>query len=142
MSGNTPGTLPDIRHTVVFQVPLQKVWEAVSTSEGIAAWFMPKDFKPVLGHEFTLQTPFGLSRCKVTELDPPNRLSFTWGEDWVVTFALTELEGKTQFTLIHSGWTAGKVMDETGEDASVVRDRMDQGWGSVVLDRLRKWVEM
>lgn len=132
--------LPDIRHTLVLNAPLQKVWDAVATSEGIAAWLMPNDFQPKLGHEFSLHTPYGVSPCRVTAIEPPNRLSFTWGKDWHVSFQLEDLGGKTRFTLIHSGW-AENAVTETGEAHTVVRERMDQGWGSVVLLRLRKLVE-
>jgi uncharacterized protein YndB with AHSA1/START domain len=134
------GALPAIRQTLLLNAPIQKVWEAVATSEGIAAWFMPNDFQPVEGHEFSLHTPYGTSKCKVTELDPPNQLAFAWGEEWLVTFELKELDGKTEFTLIHSGWEAGKIL-ATGEEHSVVRERMDKGWGSNVLPRLQKYVE-
>lgn len=140
MSENHQETLPDIRQTLVLNAPIQKVWEAVSTSAGIEAWFMPNDFRPVLGQEFTLRSPYGDSPCKVTELDPPNRLSFAWGKDWQVTFTLKDLEGKTEFTLVHSGWSA-ETKTEVGESHTVVRDRMEDGWGSAVLPRLRKYVE-
>ncbi|SFJ30452.1 SRPBCC family protein [Thermoflavimicrobium dichotomicum] len=141
MQGNNQDTLSAIRQTIVFNAPIQKVWEAVSTSEGLAAWFMPNDFQPVVGHEFHLNAgQFGMSPCKVTEVDPPNRLSFNWGKDWTITFELKELDGgKTEFTLIHSGWDANKVT-EFGESHSVVRDRMNQGW-TVLLKSLGKYVE-
>lgn len=72
-------TLPDIRQTVVLNAPIQKVWNAVATSEGLAAWFMPNDFRPVVGHAFHLDAgPYGKSPCKVMEVDPPHRLSFLY----------------------------------------------------------------
>ncbi|BDG47148.1 SRPBCC domain-containing protein [Parageobacillus sp. KH3-4] len=128
----TNSMLPDIRHTMVFQAPIQKVWEAVSTSEGLAAWFMPNDLQPMVGHEFHLNAgPFGMSPCKVIEVDPPHRLSFRWGKDWTVTFELKELnKGQTEFTLIHSGWDVNKVT-EFGESHTIVRNRMDQGWAKL-----------
>jgi uncharacterized protein YndB with AHSA1/START domain len=134
-------TLPDIRHTVVFNAPIQKVWSAVTTAEGISTWFMPtSDFQAELGNDFTLQSPYGVSPCKVREIDPPNRLVFNWGETWMVTFELKDLEGKTEFTLIHAGWIADKVL-ESGEDTAVVRGRMDHGWSVGVLPRLAQYVE-
>ncbi|GIM45187.1 hypothetical protein DNHGIG_07360 [Collibacillus ludicampi] len=143
MEGNRKGTLPDIRKTAIFHAPIQKVWEAVSTSEGIAAWFMPNDFQQEIGHAFTLQTPFGPVPCKVLELDPPNRLSFAWDTfGWRVTFELKELEGKTQFTLIHSGWGEPyELIPRVSEKHSVVRDRMDNGWDPLINVNLRKVVE-
>jgi uncharacterized protein YndB with AHSA1/START domain len=136
---NQPG-LPDIRHTVVFHAPIERVWQAVATSEGLAAWFMPNDFQPVAGHAFHLNAgPFGLAPCKETEIDPPRRLTFQWTEDWTVTFILKEVDGKTEFTLIHSGWQADKVTP-FGEPHTVVRDRMDQGWAGLIQS-LGKYVE-
>ncbi|MFE4571902.1 SRPBCC family protein [Paenibacillus chitinolyticus] len=137
---NTPNTLPDIRQTQLFNAPIQKVWNAVATSEGIAAWFMPNDFLPELGYEFHLEAgPFGKSPCKVTELDPPNRLSFRWGKDWTLTFELADLDGRTEFTLIHAGWDPEKVT-EFGQSHAEVRERMSGGWVGLV-EALRKQVE-
>ncbi|HTG71289.1 MAG TPA: SRPBCC domain-containing protein [Candidatus Udaeobacter sp.] len=134
------GALPDIRQKLVLNAPIQKVWDAVATSEGIAAWFMPNDFRAELGYEFHLEAgPFGKSPCKVTVLDPPNRLSFEWGKDWSLTFELVDLEGKTEFTLVHSGWDADKVT-ELGQPHEAVRDRMSGGWIGLVAN-LSKYVE-
>ncbi|CAH0347250.1 SRPBCC domain-containing protein [Bacillus sp. CECT 9360] len=135
-------TLEDIKQTVVFDAPINKVWDAVSTSESIASWFMPNDFEPVLGQEFHLQSPFGPSLCKVTELNPPNKLSFTWDQDgWFVSFILKEVDGKTEFTLIHGGWKSpDNIIGKAGEKSSVIRDRMDHGWIKII-ESLGKVVE-
>lgn len=136
-------TLQDIKQTIVFNAPIQKVWEHVSTAEGILEWFMPNDFKPEVGHEFHIQSPFGPSPCKVTEFDPPNRLSFNWDTDgWFLSFILKELgEGQTEFTLIHGGWKqADEIVGKAGEKASVIRDRMSHGWTGIV-EKLRGIVE-
>lgn len=130
----------DIQKTITLQAPIQKVWDAVATSEGIAAWFMPNDFQPELGYEFHLNAgPFGNSPCKVTELDPPNRLSFRWGKDWTLTFVLAEVDGKTEFTLIHSGWDPEGIT-EFGETHTIVRERMNNGWDGLV-QKLRSIIE-
>jgi uncharacterized protein YndB with AHSA1/START domain len=123
--------LQDIKQTVIYNASITKVWNAVATSEGIAAWFMPNDFEPVEGHEFHLNAgQFGMSPCKVVQIDPPNSLSFNWGKDWVITFELKDLEGKTEFTLIHSGWDANKVT-EFGAPHTVVRGNMESGWAGM-----------
>lgn len=133
--------LPDIRRTVTLNAPIEKAWAAVSTAEGMAAWFMPSNMQAVVGNEFLLEAgPFGQSPCKVTEVKEPNRLSFRWAKDWLVTFELHELEGgKTELTLTHSGWSAEQVT-EFGQPHSVVRDRMDGGWIGI-LDKLAKLLE-
>nr|WP_274653394.1 SRPBCC domain-containing protein [Paenibacillus humicola] len=134
-------TLPDIRQTLTFNAPIGKVWDAVATSEGIAAWFMPNDFRPEVGREFHLEAgPFGKSPCKVTEIDPPHRLSFKWGKDWTLTFELRELDGgKTEFTLIHGGWDMDKAT-EFGQPHDTVRGGMEQGWTGIG-QRLKALVE-
>ncbi|MCM3790528.1 SRPBCC domain-containing protein [Domibacillus indicus] len=132
----------EIRKTIVLNAPIEKAWKAVSTSEGIAAWWMPNTFEPVLGHEFILHAgPFGDSPCTVTELDPPHRLGFDWGKDWHLAFELKKLEeNKTEFTLIHSGWDAEKVT-EFGQPHSVVRGIMDGGWESIIKEKLPTYIE-
>jgi uncharacterized protein YndB with AHSA1/START domain len=95
---------------------------------------MPNNFHPEVGHEFHLQSPFGPSPCKVIQLDPPHRLSFTWDTDgWIVTFLLKEMEGKTEFTLIHGGWKQpDTILPKANEKASVIRDRMNHGWIKII----------
>ncbi|MGE1164840.1 SRPBCC family protein [Peribacillus simplex] len=136
-------TLQDIKKTVILEAPIQKVWDTVSTAEGIASWFMPNDFQPKVGHEFHVQSPFGPSPCKVTELDAPHRLSFSWDTDgWFISFILKELDGKTEFTLIHGGWKEPEtILPKPNEKSSVIRDRMDHGWEQIVHAKLKKVVE-
>lgn len=136
-------TLQDIKQTVILDVPIKKVWETVSTAEGIASWFMPNDFEPTVGHEFHVQSPFGPSPCKVLEVEEPNKISFSWDTDgWVVSFLLKDLGEKTEFTLIHGGWkNSDTILPKAQEKSSVVRDRMDNGWSAIVNERLRKAVE-
>jgi uncharacterized protein YndB with AHSA1/START domain len=135
-------TVKDINQSVLIHAPIQKVWEKVSTAEGIAAWFMPNDFKPVVGHEFHLQSPFGPSPCKVLEIDEPNRLSFSWDkEGWIVSFVLKEVEDATEFTVIHGSWKqADETVGKAGENAAVIRERMNGGWEKIV-SQLKQVVE-
>ena len=136
-------TLQDIKKTVILEAPIQQVWDTVSTAEGIASWFMPNDFQPKVGHEFHVQSPFGPSPCKVTELDAPHRLSFSWDTDgWFISFILKELDGKTEFTLIHGGWKEPEtILPKPNEKSSVIRDRMNHGWEQIVNQGLKKAVE-
>ncbi|MCH1624254.1 SRPBCC family protein [Ferdinandcohnia quinoae] len=131
-------TVPDIKQTVIFDAPIQKVWNIVSTSEGIASWFMQNDFVPKVGHEFHLQSPFGPSPCKVLEIDEPNRISFSWDvEGWFVDFILKDLGDKTEFTLIHGGWKdSEEIINKAGQTASTIRENMNGGWTGI-LEKLR-----
>lgn len=134
--------LTEIRKVLVLNASIEKVWKFVATAEGIAAWWMPSTFEPVLGREFVLHAgQFGDSPCKVTELEPPYRLGFDWGKDWHITFELKELEeGKTEFTLVHSGWDPAKVT-EFGQPHTVIRGIMDGGWEKIVNEKLPASIE-
>lgn len=136
-------TLPDIKQTATLNAPIQKVWNSVSTSEGMSAWFMPNDFKAEEGHEFHIQSPFGPSPCKVLVIDEPHKISFAWDTDgWVVTFLLEEKGDQTEFTLIHSGWKEeDAIVGKANQKAQDVRDRMNGGWAGIVNERLKKVVE-
>lgn len=136
-------TLQDITQTVVLSAPIQKVWDTVATSEGIASWFMPNDFKLEVGHEFHIQSPFGPSPCKVTEINAPNKLSFIWDIDgWFVSFILKELGDQTEFTLIHGGWKQpDALISKANQKSSVIHETMSQGWVGIVQKGLRKAVE-
>lgn len=136
-------TLQDIKQTVIFNAPIQKVWKTVSTAEGIGSWFMPNDFKPEVGHEFHVQSPFGPSPCKVLEMDEPNKLAFSWDTDgWIVTFLLKDLGEKTEFTLIHGGWKEPDAIAPKAQLKNVdVRNNMNSGWEKIVHEGLRKVVE-
>lgn len=140
MTNEAQGKLEDVVKTVTLKAPIAKVWDAVASADGIAAWFMPNDFQPVLGHEFQLNAgPFGQSPCKVLELDPPYRLAFSWDKDWTVTFQLEETEAGTKFTLTHGGWNADTAT-AFGEKHTVVRERMAGGWVGI-LQKLVQVVE-
>lgn len=134
--------IQDIEQSVLIYAPIEKVWSQVSTATGIEAWFMPNDFKATVGHEFHLQSPFGPSPCKVLDVEEPHLIKFLWDTDgWVVSFLLKAVGENTEFTVIHGGWkTSDTVVPKAGEDASVIRERMNGGWAGIV-QKLKTIVE-
>ncbi|TDQ37739.1 SRPBCC family protein [Aureibacillus halotolerans] len=132
--------LPDLKKTILLDAPIHDVWNTVATSEGIAAWFMPNTFMAVVGNEFTLKSPFGLSPCKVLTVDPPYQLTFSWDTSgWWVAFELNEVDGKTEFTLTHGGWgLADEVVPKAKDTNETIHKRMDQGWEGIVYGKLRQ----
>ncbi len=140
MTQQIQGALPDIRYTYVLNAPVQKVWQAVATAEGLEGWLMPNDFQPELGHEFVFRTQpvgdfDGIVHCKVMELDPPHRLGLTWTNNMVdlyLSLELKELGDKTEFTLVHSGWLESQAM---------TRSFLDEGWRKHTKERLEQLLE-
>lgn len=111
----------DLKIKAAYRHPPELVWEALTNPEDIAQWLMENDFKPEVGHEFTLRTDpapgfDGIVRCKVLEVDPLRRLSYTWKGgpiDTVLTFELERVEGSEAGTVLHvtqSGFTGFKAV--------------------------------
>ncbi|KAB0441125.1 SRPBCC family protein [Lysinibacillus fusiformis] len=137
------GKLPDIVKIITLNAPIEKVWDTVATAEKIASWFMPNDFQPIEGHEFTIQSPFGPSPCKVERVDAPHFLRFAWDEDgWFVTFELKEVGEQTEFTLTHGGWKeASHIIPKANAATEAIRTKMDGGWTMIIHHKLKEIAE-
>jgi uncharacterized protein YndB with AHSA1/START domain len=103
----------DIDATVSYPHPVSRVWEALTSSEALAAWLMPNDFKPVVGHRFTLRSRpapgfDGIVRCVVLEVEPPRRMVWSWAGgniDTTVTWTLDQTpDGGTRLRMHQVGF--------------------------------------
>ncbi len=136
--------LEDIKQSVVLSASAEKVWKLVSTAEGIATWFMPSDLKLEEGYAFTIQSPFGPSPCKVTQVDAPNSFSFDWDTDgWLVTILVKEItKDQTEVTIIHGGWKeADHVNPKNNIPTAAVHANMTDGWLNIVQNNLKNAIE-
>lgn len=123
----------------VFPFPQDRVWRAISTGALMAEWLLPNDFAPVVGHEFTLQSPTfpgwdGKIAARVVTVDPPRKLAYTWvalGVDTVVTLTLEPAPGGTRLVVEQAGFAEGAVQNLMGAR---------HGWGNF-LDRLGRQLE-
>lgn len=129
--------------------PPERVWRFLTESELLAAWLMPNDLRPEVGHAFTLQaqpTPGwdGVVHGEVLEVVPFERLVYAWRGgseaiegyghrlDTVVTWTLTPgADGGTRLRLEHAGFTPA--------DAFAFR-AMSGGWSGPIAERLREAV--
>ena len=107
----------DIDVAMTYPHPAERVWAALTSSEALAAWFMPNDFSPAIGHRFSFRARparalgfDGIVRCEVLELDPPKRMVWSWAGgsiDTTVTFTLEETaEGEPGCACARSASTA------------------------------------
>ena len=106
-----------IKREILVPQPREQVWQAITDSATLAEWMFPNDFQPRVGHKFTFRVPGnpkmnfdGLTvRCEVLELQPPDRLAFSWSaggavENTTVTFRLEPAGEGTRVLLEHSGF--------------------------------------
>lgn len=106
-----------IRHNVVIKTLPEKVYQAVTTQEGIASWWCKQTTaKPELG--FTNIFTFGTFRneMKVAELSDNKRTEWECTqsiEEWTgtrIAFDLEERNGNTLLRFTHGGWRAATDM--------------------------------
>ena len=130
---------------VEMQSPIEKVWHALTDSATLSKWmlFKTNDFKPEVGHTFQFRdAPYydGIIDCEVTEVDEPNRLSYTWSTDGVdgqphttvVTWTLSAAgDSATRLQLEQSGFRPDAKQELGGAKA---------GWKGQ-LDALREVLE-
>lgn len=92
--------------------PPEKVWRALTQSPLMEDWLMHNDFKPVVGHRFTLRSQpaggwDGVIDCEVLVVEPQARLAYSWnsmGLESVVTFTLKPTPAGAQLRMEQSGF--------------------------------------
>lgn len=115
-------------HTIVHRFEYdhapEVVWEYLTNPEKLAAWLMPNDFKPVVGHTFQFGTkpkfPLGFDGriyCEVLEIIPYQKLVYSWkgglgkskpSLDSIVEWTLEPKGRGTILHLKHSGFSGVK----------------------------------
>jgi uncharacterized protein YndB with AHSA1/START domain len=86
--------------------PPEKIWRALTQPHLIEEWLMKNDFKPVVGHSFTLRADWGVVDCQVLAVAPNKTVSYTWGAynlRSVVTWTLTPTSTGTHLRMEQSG---------------------------------------
>lgn len=118
-----------IYKTADFDVPATTLWRALTDSELLGVWLMPNDFRPEVGHEFTMTTDpapsfDGTVHLVVLEIDAPHRMRWSWKGgpiDTVVTFTVTELApNSSRFEFLQEGFR--------GPGAQFARFFLTLGW--------------
>ena len=126
----------EIRLEAIYPDPVAAVWQALTDPVELGHWLMENDFAPVVGHVFSFKTSpapgfDGVVRCKVLEIEPERRLSYSWvggGQETTVTWSLAPHGNGTAVTLVHSGFS--------GARGFIVQQILGSGWKSKLLKRL------
>ena len=104
--------------TLAFEVELphapEKVWRALTQPELLSQWLLPAaGFELEPGAAFTLRAPVafaewdGTVRCRMLEVEPMRKLSYTWTApflDTVVAFTLAPTTTGTRLRIVQSGF--------------------------------------
>jgi uncharacterized protein YndB with AHSA1/START domain len=134
-SGNETRTVVVERE---FAHPPEKLWRALTQPHLIEEWLMKNDFKPAVGHRFSLRGEWGgVLDCEVLEVEANRTLSYTWNfahEDAafnlqsVVTFTLTPTPAGTHLRMEQSGFRPEQKQAFGGAHAGWKQflDKLDQ----------------
>ncbi|MBB2151608.1 SRPBCC family protein [Pedobacter gandavensis] len=125
---------------------VSKVWEALTKNALMEKWYFNlAEFKPEIGFEFQFYGSKDDTRylhlCKVTEVIPEKKLSYTWKYDQfpgetTVSFMLFDIEGKTRLKLSHSG-----IESFGTENPDLSRASFEQGWTYILGTSLKNFIE-
>jgi len=106
--------MPDIRHRVVISAPLERVYEAVATKEGISEWWTRDGVEGESSEGSRLQFFFGQPEpaavMEITRLSPYGQVSWKCVEgadEWVGTtldFDLANKDDETVVLFTHADW--------------------------------------
>jgi uncharacterized protein YndB with AHSA1/START domain len=106
--------MPDIRHRVVISAPLESVYQAVATTEGVSEWWTRDGVRGESTEgskvEFYFGSPEPAAVMEVTRLDPKGRVDWNCiegADEWVGTklsFDLTPKDDETVVLFTHADW--------------------------------------
>jgi uncharacterized protein YndB with AHSA1/START domain len=102
-----------IRKEIVFPVPRQEVWDALTEPERLEDWFandVDLDLRPGGGASFRWSN--GEERhATVTEVEPERRLAFAWDDEGEVEFILDDHADGTRLTVVESSPAWSTALD-------------------------------
>jgi len=105
--------MAEIRHNVVIKATPEKIYQAVTTQEGLANWWAKQTTaKPDVGFVNTFTFGTFRNEMKVILLNPNKKVEWKCInsiEEWMdtnISFDLEEKEGRTLLRFTHSGWRA------------------------------------
>lgn len=132
-----------IQHQLFYPHPPMVVWEYLTDAELLTQWLMKNDFKPEVGHQFQFSVKpkpeldfDGVFHCKVLEIVPGKKLSYSWNfgpgdgaplTESVVHWTLTPKGDGTELLLQHR--------DFKGVSFMAMFESMSQGW-VILIERM------
>jgi uncharacterized protein YndB with AHSA1/START domain len=132
---------------VILNAPVSKVWKAITNKDDMSQWYFDlSEFKPEVGFEFSfegkgLKGQQYLHLCKITEVVPLKKISYTWGyENYpgssIVTFELFDEEDKTKIKLTHEG-----LESFDSDNPDFAKENFVAGWNELIGKSLKHYIE-
>lgn len=130
---------------VLLNAHVSKVWKAITDKEDMKQWYFDiAGFKPEVGCEFEFEggkeDRCYLHLCKITEVIPEKKLSYSWKYDGyqgnsLVTFELFQEGNKTRLKLTHEG------LETLGDNPDFARENFVEGWTYLIEKSIKEFIE-
>ncbi|MBC7850206.1 MAG: SRPBCC domain-containing protein [Chitinophagaceae bacterium] len=130
----------------VYNASPEAVWSAITDKNKMKEWYFDlAEFKAEPGFEFEFTAGDDkkkyLHRCKVIEVIPIRKLSYTWSYEIVpgeslVSFELFPEEDRTRLRLTHSGLETFKT-----DNTDFKPESFEKGWSHIIGKSLKEYVE-
>ena len=128
-----------------FNAPVEKVWKAITDKNEMKQWYFDlAEFKPEVGFEFQFEGGTENKRylhlCKVTEVLPQKKLTYSWRYDGYegnsfVTFELFSEGEKTRLKLTHAG------LETFPANPDFAKENFVAGWNHIIGKSLPEYLE-
>jgi uncharacterized protein YndB with AHSA1/START domain len=129
-----------------FNASTDKVWKAISDKNEMKKWYFDlAEFKPEVDFEFQFEggteTNKYLHLCKVTEVIPNKKLTYSWRYDGYegnsfVTFELFEEGKQTKLKLTHSG------LETFPANPDFAKHNFEAGWNHIIGKSLPEYLAL
>jgi uncharacterized protein YndB with AHSA1/START domain len=130
-----------------YNAPIEKVWKAISNNNEMKKWyFVLPEFKAEIGFEFQFHggppDKSYLHLCRVTDVIPGKKLSYSWRYDGyqgisLVTFELFAEGNKTRLKLTHEGLESFAPNNNPHFD----KKNFEGGWLQIIGTSLKEFLE-
>lgn len=125
-----------ITKEVLFNHPIDRIWNAITKAEEISTWFIKADFKAEKGYQYTFTSEPNEKGCttisgEIKESNP-YVLIYTWivggtNVETTVKWELKPTENGTKLVLEHSG-----ITNYTDETAVAMFENFNGGWDNCI----------
>jgi uncharacterized protein YndB with AHSA1/START domain len=129
-----------------FNAQISKVWKALTDKDEMKKWYFDlEQFRPEEGFEFRFEGGADdrkyIHICRITEVIPNKKLSYSWkydgyAGDSLVTFELFPEGNKTRIRLTHDG-----LETFPSDNTDFAKKNFETGWTEIINTSLKEYLE-